>query len=214
MNLPKAIELVDYSWQLMTFLNPLDALIPKIPFSFFFNFWVCVTCKAWGSDSVGFLGSCQPSPFWGRGGSGRRALSPPPPPPVPKTRPPLCPCYPSNKCGTTIFVRGIRGKFMQHHRWLVPSTFQWQSLSWSRNCAHYDYLLSNSSALLVAFQLPLTQVSAQVPVPAQVPVQPGLQVSSTLLVQVRIQRPKCSFVRSVSNNGKRHTNWRSLSIQG
>ena len=63
----------------MTFLNPLDALIPKIPFSFFPDFWVWVTSKAWGSDSVGFWGSCQLSPFWGRGGSGRRAYRPPPP---------------------------------------------------------------------------------------------------------------------------------------
>ena len=29
---------------------------------------------------MGFWGSCQLSPFWGRGGSGRRALSTPPPP--------------------------------------------------------------------------------------------------------------------------------------
>ena len=64
----------------MTFLNPLDTLIPKIPFSFFPDFWVWVTSKAWGSDSVGFWGSCQLSPFWGRGESGRRALLTPPPP--------------------------------------------------------------------------------------------------------------------------------------
>ena len=63
---------------MMTFLNPLDALIPKIPFSFFADFWVRVTSKAWGLDSVGFWGSCQLSPFRGRGGSGQRALSPPP----------------------------------------------------------------------------------------------------------------------------------------
>ena len=52
-------------WQMMTFLNPLDALIPKIPFSFFSDFWVWVTSEAWGSVSVGFWGSCQLSPFWG-----------------------------------------------------------------------------------------------------------------------------------------------------
>ena len=40
-------------WQLMTFLNPLDALIPKIPFSFFADFWVWVTSEARGSASVG-----------------------------------------------------------------------------------------------------------------------------------------------------------------
>ena len=54
-------------WQMMTCLNPLDALIPKIPFSFFSDFWVWVTSEARGSDSVGFWGSCQLSPFWGRG---------------------------------------------------------------------------------------------------------------------------------------------------
>ena len=73
----------------MTFLNPLDALIPKIPFSFFPDFWVWVTSKAWGSDSVGFWGSCQLSPFWGRGGGPAGGLYRPPPPPETKTRPPL-----------------------------------------------------------------------------------------------------------------------------
>ena len=65
----------------MTFLNPLDALIPKIPFSFLADFWVWVTSGARGSVLVGFWGSCQLSPFLG-GGSGRRALSTPPPPPA------------------------------------------------------------------------------------------------------------------------------------
>ena len=63
----------------MTFLNPLDALIPKIPFSFFPDFWVWVTSKAWGSDSVGFWGSCQLSPFWGRGGVRPEGSIDPPP---------------------------------------------------------------------------------------------------------------------------------------
>ena len=44
-------------WQMMTSLNPLDALIPKIPFSFFADFWVWVTSEAWGSVSVGLWGS-------------------------------------------------------------------------------------------------------------------------------------------------------------
>ena len=52
--------------------------IPKIPFSFFADFWVWVTSEAWGSVSVGFWGSCQLSLFWGEGG-GQGALSPPPP---------------------------------------------------------------------------------------------------------------------------------------
>ena len=63
----------------MTFLNPLDALIPKIQFSFFANFGVQVTSEAPGSVSVGYWGSCQLSPFWGRGRSSQGALSTPPP---------------------------------------------------------------------------------------------------------------------------------------
>ena len=43
-------------WQMMLFLNPLDALIPKIPFSFFAEFWVWVASEARGSVSVGFWG--------------------------------------------------------------------------------------------------------------------------------------------------------------
>ena len=54
-------------WQMMTFLNPLDALIPKILFFFFADFWVWVTSGAQGSVSVGFWGSRQLSPFWGEG---------------------------------------------------------------------------------------------------------------------------------------------------
>ena len=41
-------------WQMMTFPNPLDVLIPKIPFSFFAGFWVWVTSEARGSILVGF----------------------------------------------------------------------------------------------------------------------------------------------------------------
>ena len=71
---------------MMTFLNPLDALIPKIPFSFFPDFWVWVTSEARGSVSVGFWGSCQLSPFGG--GSSQGLYRAPPPPPETKTRPP------------------------------------------------------------------------------------------------------------------------------
>ena len=53
--------------QMMIFLNPLDALIPKIPFSFFADFWVWVISEARGSVSAGFLGSRQLSPLWGGG---------------------------------------------------------------------------------------------------------------------------------------------------
>ena len=67
-------------WQMMTFLNPLDALIPKIPFSIFADFWVWVTSEAWGSVSVGFLGVLSIEPFWGRGGGAcQGALLDPPP---------------------------------------------------------------------------------------------------------------------------------------
>ena len=71
----------------MTFLNPLNALIPRIPFSFFADFWIWVTSKAWGSVSVAFWGCCQLSPFWGRGGSSQGALLTPPPPPPPIASP-------------------------------------------------------------------------------------------------------------------------------
>ena len=68
-------------WQMLTFLNPLNALIPKIPFSLFPYFWARVTSKAWGSDSVEFWGSCQLSPFWGKGGVQPEGSIDPPPPP-------------------------------------------------------------------------------------------------------------------------------------
>ena len=44
----------------MTFLNPLNTLIPKIPFSGFSEFWVWVSSRGQGSVSVG---------FWGGGGA-------------------------------------------------------------------------------------------------------------------------------------------------
>ena len=50
----------------MIFLNPLDAVILNIPFSFFAGFWVRVTCGAWGLVSVGFWGGGhQLDIFWG-----------------------------------------------------------------------------------------------------------------------------------------------------
>ena len=66
----------------MLFLNPLDALIPNVPFSFFSVFWVWVTSEARGSVSVRFGGSCQLSPFLGRGGGLARGLYQTPPPPL------------------------------------------------------------------------------------------------------------------------------------
>ena len=53
---------------MMTFLNPLDALIPNIPFSLFADFWV------W-APSEGVLSI---EPFYGGGLAGR--LYPPPSP--------------------------------------------------------------------------------------------------------------------------------------
>ena len=44
------------TWHMVIFLNPLDALIPNIPLSFFAEFWVWVTSGAQGSVSVGFGG--------------------------------------------------------------------------------------------------------------------------------------------------------------
>ena len=67
------------TWQMMTFLNPLDALIPKIPFPFFAEFCVGVTSGVWGLVSVGFWGSRRLSRLWG-GRSSERAVSTPPPP--------------------------------------------------------------------------------------------------------------------------------------
>ena len=43
------------TWPMMTFLTPLDALIPKIPTSFFAEFWVA--SGAQGSVLVGFWGA-------------------------------------------------------------------------------------------------------------------------------------------------------------
>ena len=66
--------------QMMTCLNPLDALIPKIPFSFFAEFRVRATSGARRSVSVG---SWRPRQL-----GLPRGLYGPPPPPKLKTRPP------------------------------------------------------------------------------------------------------------------------------
>ena len=81
---PKNLKMVKFfqpNTRQMMILNPLDALIPKIHFSFFAGFWVWVTSEAGGgSVSVGFWGSHQLSPFFLGGGSSQGALSTPPPP--------------------------------------------------------------------------------------------------------------------------------------
>ena len=111
----------------MTFLNPLDALIPKIPFSFFPAFWVWVTSGAWESDSVGFWGSCQLSPFWGRGGSGRRALSTPPPPS--RKRKPSLPFPPKSIAPKSLFNIHIQHLQRKPQVWvlaLIPGGWGWR----------------------------------------------------------------------------------------
>ena len=50
---------------MITFLNPLDALIPKIPFSFFAEFQVRVTFGARGVSLSRILGGPSIEPFFG-----------------------------------------------------------------------------------------------------------------------------------------------------
>ena len=57
------------------FSEPLDTLIPKIPFSIFPFLWVWVTSEARRSVSLGFRGFHQLSPLWGGGGPSQGALS-------------------------------------------------------------------------------------------------------------------------------------------
>ena len=64
--------------QMRIFLNPLGALIPKVPFSFVAEFWVRVTFGAPLSVSVGFRGDRQLGLFLG--GSSQRAVQDPLPP--------------------------------------------------------------------------------------------------------------------------------------
>ena len=67
------------TWQMMTFLNSLNALIPKIPFSFFADFWIWVTSEARESSLGRILGVPSIEPFFG-GGSLARGLYRTPPP--------------------------------------------------------------------------------------------------------------------------------------
>ena len=63
---------------MMTFLNPLDALIPKIQFSFFLLNLGPGHLRGPGVSLGRILGACQLSPFGV--GSSQRAVSTPPPP--------------------------------------------------------------------------------------------------------------------------------------
>ena len=65
------------TWPMMTFLNPLGALIPKIPFSFFAEFRFRATSGAQESVSVGLWGGHQLSLL---GGGLARGLYRPPSP--------------------------------------------------------------------------------------------------------------------------------------
>ena len=69
-------------WQMMIFLNPLDGLIPKIPFSFFLPIFGSGSPLRQAVSSVGFWGSRRLSFFFQKGGAGgasQGALSTPAP---------------------------------------------------------------------------------------------------------------------------------------
>ena len=74
----------------MTFLNPLDALIPKIPFSFFSRFLGLGHVQGLGVRLGRIFGVLSIEPFLGEGGV-RPEGSIDPPPPETKTRPPIDP---------------------------------------------------------------------------------------------------------------------------
>ena len=61
-------------WRMMTLLNPLDMLIPEIPFSFFFG-------QIMGPSHLQGLGVGL-GRILGEGGLARGLFRPPPPPPV------------------------------------------------------------------------------------------------------------------------------------
>ena len=62
-------------WQMMTFLNPLDALIPKIPFHFFCRFLGLGHLRGRQGVRLGrILGVPSIEPFLGEGGGLARGL--------------------------------------------------------------------------------------------------------------------------------------------
>ena len=67
-------------WQKMPFLNPLDVMIPKIPFSFLCRFLGLGHLRGPGVRLGTILGVLSIEPFLGEGGAGQGALSNPPPP--------------------------------------------------------------------------------------------------------------------------------------
>ena len=56
------------AWQMMTFLNSLDALIPKIPFLFFCRFLGLAHLRGLGVSLIRILGVPSIEPFLGEGG--------------------------------------------------------------------------------------------------------------------------------------------------
>ena len=66
-------------WQMMTFLNPLDALNPKIPFSFFADFLGLGHLRGPGVSLGRILGVLSIEPLFGGGGPAGGLYRPPPP---------------------------------------------------------------------------------------------------------------------------------------
>ena len=74
----------------MTFLNPLDALIPKIPFSFFADFLGPSHLRGLGVSLGGILGVLSIEPFLGEGEGLARGLYRPPPSSIASPVAPAC----------------------------------------------------------------------------------------------------------------------------
>ena len=90
---------------MMLFLNPLDALIPKIPIFIFCRILGLGHLRGPGVSLGRNLGVPSIEPFFG-GGSGRRALSTPTPPQT-KTRPPQEVLFPSFSVPLLLFSQGV-----------------------------------------------------------------------------------------------------------
>ena len=82
----------------MFFLKPLDALIPKIPFSLFAEYWV----RGPGVSLGRIFRGPSIEPISGGGGSSQRAISTPPPPPLQRRKP-------SHPCVVRLGGMGGRG---------------------------------------------------------------------------------------------------------